>query len=222
MKWLMILSVWLFTIADSFSQAQPDSVYPDGVYHTLASFQNRQPDTTQQLRKLNCDLPTKFAFKDTLVDHCWFIDEHNDPVKKVFAVVHQGELYFPEYAIKKGMAELYSTLGMSKAHEFHRVQDRGEYLYLEVTYIEQDPGAAIVMGAMFGLVGAAAGSAMTPKSLVETPVVYHTGRKQFYGLHSRRHLKMFMEAFHPEVGFDAGRSDLDIDFVRHMVRNLNQ
>jgi hypothetical protein len=221
MKPILILYSLLFFITNSLCQAAYDSVYPDGIYHTMSSFENRQPDTSQRIRKLNCDLPTQYAFKDTLVDHCWFIDRDNDPVKKVFAIVHQGELYFPEYAIKQGMADLYSTLGMSKAHEFHRVQEHGEYLYLEVTYIEQDPGAAIVMGAMFGLVGAAAGSAMAPKSLVETPVVYHTGRKKFYGLHSRRHLKMFMEAFHPEVGFDAGRSDLDIDFVRHMIRNLN-
>ncbi len=67
-----------------------------------------------KMRKIDLGVPSAQAFKDTLVDHCWFIDGKNDPIKKVYAIVYKQQLFFPEHAIKQNMSSLYSILGHVK------------------------------------------------------------------------------------------------------------
>src|SRR5688500_13386645 len=107
MKYISLLILLLFI--SNFTRAQ-DSVsyyYPDGIYATLEDFINRQTDATSTLSKLNLGVHTDYAFTVSSVDRVLFLSIGNDIIKKIFAVVHKGEVYFQEYGIKKYMHPAY-------------------------------------------------------------------------------------------------------------------
>lgn len=195
---------------------------PEGVYYTREDFIARQAIEIPKIRKLNMGVPSSQAFKDTLVEHCMFLDGKNDPLKKVFAVVHKGMLYFPELAIRHHMIESYRISGLTQGVEFHRVQDWGKYLYLEVTYSSDDKYLVSSMGMMFGALGAIAASALQTSSTLETPVIYDTGRNVFLGLFTPRQLQLFMDSYHPEIEFDAKSPKLHIEDMRKLIQDLNK
>lgn len=218
------LSVFLFFFLSTHILPGQDSLFTrlqDGVYSTREDFISRNVVLIPKMRKLNLRVPVSHAFKDTLVDHCIFLNGKNDQIKKIFAVVHQGQLYFSGLACKVYMPLEYSTMGLSKDNEFHRVLEWGKYLYLEVTYKAKDPGAMIVMGAMFGVVGALAGSAMEPNEEIATPIIYDISENVFYGLHTRKQIQEFMDSHHPEMKFDSKASDLNIETLKILIRHLN-
>ena len=221
MKYTTFL-IFFFSIS-GFITAQ-DSLhydYPDGIYLTIDDFIARQPDSTSKLRKLNLGVPTEYAFKDTVVDHVLFLNKDNDMLKKIFAVVHKGEIYFQEYGVKKHMHPDYYHRSITASTSLHRVKERGKYFYCEANYKVEDAGAAIAMGAMFGVLGAIAGSALTTSDELLAPFVFDTNKNQFYIFVTRSNLKLFIDTYYPSYPLDIERGKLELDTVRNLFVELN-
>ncbi|HUR29781.1 MAG TPA: hypothetical protein VMZ69_00045 [Saprospiraceae bacterium] len=221
MKYISLL-IFLFTISD-FTTAQ-DTVshsYPNGIYATLDDFITMQPDTTSKLRKLNLGVHTDYAFADTVVDHVLFLNKGNDIIKKIFAVVHKGEIYFQEYGIKKHMHPDYYHKSITASTTLHRVKERGKYFYSEANYKADDAAATLVGAAMFGVVGAVVASSLTPSGEFLAPFVFDTKKNLFFVFVTRPHLKLFMDSYYPGNSFDIDRGKLEIDTVRNLFIELN-
>jgi hypothetical protein len=203
------------------AQSPQEHHYPDGIYPTLETFLSHTPDTAITYRKLNLGVPTSKAFQDTLVDHVWFIDRKNDVLKKLFAVVHDGEIYFQDFAVKNHLMPEYGSKSSFSTDKFHRVQLRGRYLYCETNFNKSDPTAAILMGMMFGAIGGAVAGLTTTSDEIEAPLVFDMQVKKFFAFHSRLALQTFMTKFHPEMNYDVEKGRLDLESVKQLFADLN-
>jgi hypothetical protein len=204
-------------------QSQSDSTYfyPDGIYNNLEEFLHKQPGDISHVRKLNLNVPTTKAFTDTLVNDVWFLDHNNDQLKKIFAVVYKGEIYFQEYGIQMNIMEGYDHRSISKSPTLHRVQTRGRYYYTEAKYPYENPGPMLAMGAMFGAVGLLAGSEMSKNQTLTAPLVYDSELKKFFVFVFKSKLKDFINSYYPKHPIPADESRLDTQTVRALFEDLN-
>lgn len=217
----------LFSVCTLHGQSGVTHDLPDGVYRTLQDFNARKPDTTQKVRKLNLGVPTAMAFADTLVDHALFLGKNNSAIKKVFAVVYQGDIYFQEWGMKQLMAENYGHSAITASPAFHRVHFTGRYFYGEATFDPSNDMGLFTATAMFGIVGGLTYAALNdvPLSGNQTalaPFVYDSKSNTFYVFVVRPRLKSFMKSFYPEYPLELEEAKLDIETVRGLFMDLNQ
>jgi hypothetical protein len=187
--------------------------YPDGIYRTVDDFLNRQADTLTQIRKVNLDVDLSKAFLDTLVDRCFFIDKKRDPLRKCFAIVFDGEIYFQEYGISAYQAYGYRREAKNEKYFCYRVLERGKYLYCIAKSYEQGYYGG-------GLVGVALAD-LGPAVILDTALLFDTTRKRFFSFNRCALFETFLQMHHPGFEFDCGKARQSIDSIRQAVRELN-
>ncbi|HZV69290.1 MAG TPA: hypothetical protein VFG10_07095 [Saprospiraceae bacterium] len=219
---LFILMLCLSYVSLS-SQSNANDSLPDGIYKTLDDFNNHSPDTSIKIRRLNLGVPSSKAFLDSIVDHVLFLDKLNAPIAKVFAIVHKGEIYFQEKAIRQNVMEGYGGKNSASKNRFHRIQERGRYFYGETYFASADPAEIAAMSFMFGVIGGVATAATSKGTIFEVPYVFDTKLNKFFVLGSRNNLQLFMDTYHPEIGFQVAKGKLDYELVRaHIIQfNIN-
>lgn len=104
--------------------------YPEGVYVTKEDFLNKIPNRTPELTKNDL-----YGDQPILKDEspiCFFFDEKDKKVKKVFAVVYNGILYFNVESILNNRHKLDRAQGSDNPNSFVQVLMGGDnYLYTE-------------------------------------------------------------------------------------------
>lgn len=219
---LFILILFLSSLTFRGQSSTIDTL-PDGIYHTLGDFKNHTPEIPTKLRRLNLGVPTSKAFLDTMVDHVLFLDKQNDPITKVFAIVHHGEIYFQEKAIHQNVMEGYGGKNSASKNRFHRIQERGRYYYGETYYASGDADEVAAMTIMFGLIGGLATAAASKGGIVfEVPYIFDTKLNKFFVLGSRKNLQLFMDTYHPDIGFQVAKGKLDYELIRSLIIQFNK
>ncbi len=120
-----------------FSVKQIDKLdYANGIYETKEDFIKKIPSLKHKVRVKN-RFPKKTV--DTLIRRCFFIDlESGKKIKKAFAVVYNGNLYFRTGAIIDNKNKIDKSLSpaTSASNQFVLVLKGGKnYLYTEAGII---------------------------------------------------------------------------------------
>ena len=157
---------------------------------------------------------------DTIVDHVWFLDKNKDIMKKIFAVVHQGEIYFHQYGVKTNLMPEFGAKTSFLKDKLHRVQFRGRYLFGKSVITRTDPGAAAALGLM---VGVATGVYIIPYGVdeFEAPFVFDTKTNKFFAIHSKNILQRFMDQYHPDMQYSVEKGRLDFQVITELFQELN-
>jgi hypothetical protein len=95
---LFVLTAIQLNAQKVFSVSQIDKLdYQDGIYETKEDFINKTPSLYNSVR-VKGEFPKES--NDNLIRRCFFIDiESGKKIKKAFAVVYNGNLYFRTGAI---------------------------------------------------------------------------------------------------------------------------
>lgn len=122
---------------DLFSVTKIDNLkYPEGIYKSKNDFIQKTPSDTSSIKVKN-----RFPKEDidTLIRRCFFINEvSGKKIKKAFAIVHHGKLYFRTGAILENLNTNDQALSpaTSASNQFVLVLIGGDnYLYSEAGII---------------------------------------------------------------------------------------
>ena len=186
----------LLLLGTVFGQGDQYTDFPEGVYYTHEDFLSKRSTVVPKMKKINiCSGCNPLA--DSIVNHCYFLNEKNDIIKKAFAFSYKGELYFQYYGVKNNFADN-SFLALKDDDRFcYRVLDRGRYLYIEMS----GDVAGSVMEAVMIPAGAHT-SNLNSKSIL----VYDYGQNKFMGFHGCPPVKKFLKNNYPEKIWDCPES----------------
>jgi hypothetical protein len=134
---LIILTAIQLNAQKVFSVEQIDKLnYKNGIYETKEDFINKTPSLNHEVKVKN-RFPKEIV--DTLIRRCFFVDlESGRKIKKAFAVVYNGNLYFRTGAIidNKNNNDKSLSPATSASSQFVLVLKGGNnYLYTEAGII---------------------------------------------------------------------------------------
>lgn len=138
--------------------------YPEGVYKTKQDFISKTPSSNPKISKRGL-----YGFDKPLLDDdepiCFFFDMKESKLKNVFAVVHNGFLYFNVKAILENRNKTDRAQDSDNPNSFAKVFLGGEnYLYTEVPLANVWAKALAYNAGAAG--GAIAGTLTTGKGVV--------------------------------------------------------
>src|SRR5688500_9936589 len=193
LNFTFLLSLFIGTL---FGQDSHNLEFPEGVYFTKQDFLDKRATVIPKMRKVNI-CPGCNPLADSIVNHCYFLNEKNDIIKKAFAFSHKGELYFQYYGVKTNLAEN-TFLALKDDDRFcYRVLDKGRYLYIEMS--------GDVAGSLMEAVMTPAGvhtSNFNSKSIL----VYDNNPNKFMGFDGCPAVKKFLKNNYPEKVWDCPAS----------------
>lgn len=209
LNFTILLTLLLGTVS---SQGNQYTDFPEGVYFTHQDFLDKRATIIPKMRKVNI-CPGCNPMADSIVDHCYFINEGNDIIKKAFAFSHKGELYFQHYGIRNNLAER-SFLGIDDDVRFcYRVLEKGRYLYTELAY----PMPGGVASGMLTTWGVNAGP-----TYLKSIVAYDYSKNGFITVHNCAELKKFLKNNCPGKELDCPESRPKFLMeVRNLFKELN-
>ncbi len=223
---LFTLIILLIGINFSQGQVNNDIDYPEGLYNTKEDFIGKKPSEVRQLTVKEIELVNDI---DSAIQRCFFLDkETNKKIKKVFAVSHNGSLYFSNWAIVKNKTkEDKSVSPAASMNAFVLVTIFGpKYLYTEAGLVNhwQAGLSGGVAGGVGGLVGSALGEAID-NSFPETTkfgtgVVWDISAEEFNIFRNCPDFNEFLNEHNIER-IDCGKEPFDLNRIREIVESVN-
>ena len=149
---------------------------PDGIYSSHGDFVSKKPSDTNELILHSNDAGLKFNFYNA---------KTNKKIKKAFAVVRNGEVYFQTKVIVSNSTSDGKGLTWDGGAYFIKSEVVGRFLYME-DYLT--PASAGVLG---GLIASAA-------TRQKRPIIFINHLGKFRTIKNFDHFKSFVDAKYPD------------------------
>jgi hypothetical protein len=224
---ILTLLVLLTELTLSQGQQLFESIgYSNGLYKTKEDFISKQPLEVSQLLIKKIELIND---TDSIIRRCYFIDkETNKRIKKTFAVVYNGDVYFSNWAILKYKNKDDKSLSpASSMNAFVLVTIFGEkYLYAEAGLVNhwQVGISSGVAGGVGGIVGSELGKAVDKSypstTQFGTGIVWDIKNKEFNIFRNCPDFNEFIEIYSIEK-IDCKNGVFDLNRVREIVQIIN-
>ncbi|KGE14242.1 hypothetical protein [Sphingobacterium deserti] len=172
---------------------RPEINYPEGIYLTKEDFIKKTPSDNKEVVVKSIALKPK-TIHDSIPDHCMFYYKESDKkVKNVFAISHQGNLYFQALSILKNCTKKDKTETTHALNSFCRVLIGGSnYLYTEL-----DLANSWKQGLGYGL-GGAAGGAIAASAIKGKGLVWDFKNEEFNIFRHCKDYNEFMTDVYPD------------------------
>lgn len=224
---VIILSVIAMALGMTVSNGQEAERVgcPDGIYKSKEDFVNKIPSEVCELIVKEIELIHE---TDSLIHRCFFLNkETNKKIKKVFAISHNGNLYFSNWAILKNKTKKDKSVSAASMNSFVLVTIFGpKYLYAEAGLVNhwQYGLSGGVAGGLGGLVGSAVGEAVN-NSFPETTefgtgVVWDVEAKEFNIFRNCPDFNEFLN-IHNIENIDCGNELFDLKRIRDVIESVN-
>lgn len=190
--------------------------YPEGIYLTKEEFVNKTPGSQARIvPKSIGSLPRKVLH--TVEDNCFFYyEETNKKIKNVFAISHNGNLYFQVEAILKNRNKTDRAQDSDFKNSFVRVMIGGDnYLYTEA-----DLANAWAKGFAYGAVGGAAGSVLAQSFINARGIVWDFKNEEFNIFKHCKDYNDFMQKYYPKGMLKCGDDTYHIFAVRNVIEQI--
>lgn len=160
----LLLIIFYFGLSHALGQQSLyKSSFPEGLYRTKEDFIKKAPS---EFLQLTIDKILSVNDSDSFAHRCFFKEKDtNKRIKKVFAISHNGQLYFSNWAILDNKAKSDKSVSpIESMNSFVRVLIGGDnFLYAEGAFINPwraglSGGVSNAMGVEFGIVGAVVGN----------------------------------------------------------------
>jgi hypothetical protein len=195
---------------------------PEGMYRTKEDFLKKTPS---EFIQLTVDKIRLVNDSDSLARRCFFIEKETDKrVKKVFAISHNGHLYFSNWAIIGNKHENDKAVSpVESMNSFVRVLIGGDnFLYAEGAFINpwQAGLSAGVAGGVGGIIGSELGNAIDKSYPITTfggtGVVWDIKKEEF---NIFRNCSDFNEFFENDSvkKIDCGQQIFELKQIREVV-----
>lgn len=187
---------------------------PEGIYETKADFTAKQPAKTQKLVKKGLVGFEKTPINDEAME-CFFYDEISDrKLKNVFAVVHNGYLYFSVQSILSNRNKTDRAQGSDFPNSFVKVTIEGDnYFYTEVGLANiWAKGLAYNMGP--------AGGAMASSLNQSKGVVWDVKNNEFNIFKNCEDYNSFIRDIMPDDILQCRNNSYDQLFIRKTIEKI--
>lgn len=183
------------------------STYPDGVYLSKEEFIQKTPSVRGGI------YPSTLVGKP-LNDQCFFhYADSNKRIRNVFAVSHQGKLYFQVNAILKNRNQTDRAQTADFKNSFVRVLMGGNnYLYTEV-----DLANAWAQAAAYGGVGGTAGYYLAQAAIHNKGILWDYRNQEFNIFKNCKDYNKFMQENRPSQRLHCKNGEYHIEAVRSAV-----
>lgn len=208
------------------------SALPEGLYLTKDDFLKKTPS---EFRQLTIDRIRLVNDSDSLARRCFFMEKDSKKrVKKVFAISHNGQLYFSNWAILDNKAKSDKSVSpVESMNSFVRVIIGGDnYLYAEGAFVNAwqaglGGGVSNAMGVEFGIVGAVVGNEVgkaIDKSFPTTTfggtgVVWDIKKEEFNIFRNCKDFNEFFETDSVEK-IDCGKQIFELKQIREIIDKI--
>ncbi|MHA7108611.1 hypothetical protein ACRTDU_00710 [Sunxiuqinia elliptica] len=225
----IILTLLIFLSGLSLSQGQQplkSIEYPNGLYKKKENFINKKPSEIRQLLIKKIELVND---TDAIIRRCYFLDKAtNKRIKKTFAIVYNGQLYFSNWAILKNKNKEDKSLSpASSMNAFVLVIMQGpKYLYAEAGLVNHWQAGISngVAGGVGGIIGSALGEAIDNSYPSTTPLgtglVWDIQNQEFNVFRNCPDFNDFLEHCSLEK-IDCKNEVFDLNRVRSAIQIIN-
>jgi hypothetical protein len=195
---------------------------PEGIYRTKEDFVKKTPS---EFLQLTIDRIRLVNDSDSLARRCFFIEKvTNKRVKKVFAISHNGNLYFSNWAILGNKdKDDKSVSPVESMNSFVRVLIGGDkLLYAEGAFVNpwQTGISAGVAGGVGGIVGSELGKAIDKSYPITTfggtGVVWDINKEEFNIFRNCSDFNEFIENYSVEK-IDCGKQIFELKQIRDIL-----
>jgi len=206
--------------------------FPEGQYRTKEDFIKKSPSEFLQLTIDKIRLVTD---SDSLARRCFFIErDTNKRVKKVFAISHNGQLYFSNWAIQDNKAKSDKSISpVESMNSYVRVIIGGEnFLYVEGAFINiwqsaLSGGISNAMGVEFGIVGGIVGNEVGKAidksypitTFGGTGIVWDIKKEEFNIFRNCSDFNDFVENY-PVEKTDCGKQVFELKQIREIIDKI--
>jgi hypothetical protein len=226
-----ILILTLLVLLTSYCISQEHQLfesngYPEGLYKTKEDFIAKKPSEVRQLLIEKIELIND---TDSIIRRGYFLDKMtNKRIKKIFAVVYNGELYFSNWAILQNKNKNDKSLSpASSMNAFVLVTLSGEkYLYAEAGLVNhwQVGISNGVAGGVGGLVGNELGKVIDKSypstTQFGTGLIWDVKNEEFNIFRNCPDFNEFIENY-PIEKIDCKNEIFDLKRVREIIQIIN-
>lgn len=222
----LLLILFYFGLSNALGQ---QSIYksslPEGLYRTKEDFTKKTPS---KLIQLTIDKIRLVNDSDSLAHRCFFKEKNtNKRVKKVFAISHNGQLYFSNWAILDNKAKSDKSVSpVESMNSFVRVLIGGDsLLYAEGAFVNywQTGISGGVAGGVGGIIGSELGNAIYKSYPITTfggtGVVWDIKKEEF---NIFRNCSDFNEFFENDSAkkIDCGKQIFELKQIREIIDKI--
>jgi hypothetical protein len=195
---------------------------PEGLYRTKEDFVKKTPS---EFLQLTIDKIRLVNDSDSLARRCFFIEKDtNKRVKKIFAISHNGNLYFSNWAILGNKdKDDKSVSPVESMNSFVRVLIGGDkLLYAEGAFVNpwQTGISAGVAGGVGGIIGSELGKAIDKSYPITTfggtGVVWDINKEEFNIFRNCSDFNEFIENYSAEK-IDCGKQIFELKQIRDIL-----
>lgn len=201
------------------------STLPEGLYLTKDDFLKKKPS---EFLQLTIDRIRLVNDSDSLARRCFFKEkDSNKRVKKVFAISHNGQLYFSNWAILDNKAKSDKSVSpVESMNSFVRVLIGGDnFLYAEGAFVNtwQTGISGGVAGGVGGIIGSELGNAIYKSYPITTfggtGVVWDIKKEEF---NIFRNCSDFNEFFENDSvkKIDCGKQIFELKQIREIIDKI--
>ena len=201
------------------------STLPQGLYLTKEDFLKKKPS---EFLQLTIDRIRLVNDSDSLARRCFFKEkDSNKRVKKVFAISHNGQLYFSNWAILDNKAKSDKSVSpVESMNSFIRVLIGGDnFLYAEGAFVNtwQTGISGGVAGGVGGIIGSKLGDAIYKSYPITTfggtGVVWDIKKEEF---NIFRNCSDFNEFFENDSvkKIDCGKQIFELKQIREIIDKI--
>ena len=219
----LLLILIYFGLSHAFGQ---QSIYksslPEGLYQTKEDFIKKTPS---EFLQLTIDKIRLVNDSDSQARRCFFKDKDtNKRVKKVFAISHNGQLYFSNWAILDNKAKSDKSVSpVESMNSFIRVLIDGDnFLYAEGAFVNtwQIGISGGVTGGVGGIIGSELGNAIYKSYPITTfggtGVVWDIKKEEFNIFRNCSDFNDFVENY-PVEKTDCGKQIFELKQIREIM-----
>ncbi|RKD85038.1 hypothetical protein BC643_4557 [Mangrovibacterium diazotrophicum] len=222
----LILLLIYFGLNQAFGkQAIYQSNFPEGLYQTKEDFLKKTPSLFLQL---TIDKIKLVNDSDSLARRCFFKEKDtNKKIKKVFAISHNGQLYFSNWAILDNKSQKDKSVSpVESMNSFVRVLIGGDnFLYAEGAFVNpwQTGFSAGVAEGVGGIIGSELGNAIDKSYPITTfggtGVVWDIKNEEFNIFRNCSDFNDFVENF-PVEKIDCGKQIFELKQIREILNKI--
>lgn len=201
------------------------SKFPEGLYRTKEDFINKTPS---EFLQLTIDRIRLVNDSDSLARRCFFREkDSNNRIKKVFAISHNGQLYFSNWAILENKAKSDKSVSpVESMNSFVRVQIGGDnFLYAEGAFINpwQTGISSGVASGVGGVIGSELGNAIDKSYPITTfggtGIVWDIKKEEFNIFRNCSDFNEFIENDSVKR-IDCGKQIFELKQIREIIDKI--
>ncbi|MBW8331834.1 MAG: hypothetical protein K0M40_07430 [Prolixibacteraceae bacterium] len=225
-KLSLFFILFYFGLTYAFGQqTMYKSSFPEGLYRTKEDFIKKTPT---EFLQLTIDRIRLVNDSDSVARRCFFIEkETNKRVKKVFAISHNGHLYFSNWAIIDNKAKSDKSVSpVESMNSFVRVLIHGEnFLYAEGAFLNpwQSGISAGFASGVGGIIGSELGNAIDKSYPITTfggtGVVWDIKKEEFNIFRNCSDFNEFFETDSVEK-IDCGKQIFELKQIREIMDKI--